>query len=185
MKNNKVVKGIVAGALGLSLLIGGGTFAVWYDSQSVTTGSVNSGSLAFKIGTQTWKSGATPISIDAYKVVPGDVLTLTSNIAITAQGTNLKATLNANTAGLIGDAQLRNALTIGLDVTGLTTAASKGAVEVTSADNGKTAVAVLTIAFPSVTSGTLGTDRANWWGSTAQNQKLDLSSIKFELTQHL
>jgi alternate signal-mediated exported protein len=185
MKSKKMVKGMVAGALGLSLLLGGGTFALWYDSQSVAEASVNSGELGFTIGTQSWKNGATPIDIATYKIVPGDVLTLTSNITIGAVGDNLKATLSADTSGVLGDAALSDALTFDLDVTGLTES-NPGQFEVTSADNDETVVAVLTITLPQVETGTLdAADQSNWWGSVAQNEAINLSSITFELAQHL
>ena len=45
---NKLVKGAVAGAAGIALLLGGaGTFALWNASTNVSTGSISTGTLAF------------------------------------------------------------------------------------------------------------------------------------------
>ncbi|NKW07734.1 alternate-type signal peptide domain-containing protein [Rhodococcus hoagii] len=57
---------------------GAGTFALWSDTETVTGGTINSGTLEF-VGTTaagTWYDGATAISdIANYRIVPGKTLT--------------------------------------------------------------------------------------------------------------
>src|ERR1700710_1730368 len=49
---NKLVKGAVAGAVGVTLLLGGaGTFALWNSTIGVSTGSISTGNLAFGTAT--------------------------------------------------------------------------------------------------------------------------------------
>ena len=43
---NKMIKGSIAGATGIALLMGGfGTYALWSDSQGISSGTVQSGTL--------------------------------------------------------------------------------------------------------------------------------------------
>jgi len=112
---NKLLKGSIAGAAGIALLLGGaGTFALWNDSAAASGGTVQSGALTVvakdAVG---WKdiSEGQPASewravdsgtvgqtgyIAADKLVPGDTVTYTQKFDITATGKNLKATLAFN-----------------------------------------------------------------------------------------
>jgi len=96
---NKLVKGSIAGAAGIALLLGGaGTLATWNSSATVaTTGSnITAGTLDIKATTGTsgdgWRDATKTIDIAAFKVVPGDVLTYTKTFDVTATGDNLTAT---------------------------------------------------------------------------------------------
>jgi alternate signal-mediated exported protein len=125
---NKLVKGAVATAAGVALLMGGaGTFAYWNASTGVTGGTIVAGQLTVVDGTPTdgvWtvqKNGAgtgATVSLSTYKATPGDVLTYTKTVKITATGDNLTAALSlapgsiaATTAGTTADVSLASYLT--------------------------------------------------------------------------
>ena len=201
MKNSKLAKGIAAGALGLTLLLGGGTFALWYQTQPVaTSGNINSGNLGFTVGTQVWKNvtgGNTSIAdITTFKMVPGDTVSLTAPVTLTASGDNLKATLKVDLSGLTGNAQLLAALKANTTYTiaatpGLanpTYNAGTGGYEIVAADNAKVASVIVSIHFPKAKDGdTPLADRSNWWGTgtaSAQSQAVQLNSLTFDLAQH-
>ncbi|GGL00895.1 hypothetical protein GCM10007382_21060 [Salinibacterium xinjiangense] len=101
---NKLVKGAVATAAGVALLMGGaGTFAYWNDSVGITGGTITAGNLVVTDATPTsgvWtvlKNGvgtATTITnIATFVASPGDKFTYTKSVTITATGDNLTATL--------------------------------------------------------------------------------------------
>lgn len=92
---NKMIKGSIAGATGIALLMGGfGTYALWSDSQGLGGGTVQSGTLDIvSVGTASWadvsadRTSATWSASD--KMVPGDKVTLTRSVTIDAEGKNL------------------------------------------------------------------------------------------------
>jgi alternate signal-mediated exported protein len=95
---NKMIKGSVAGATGIVLLMGGfGTYALWSDSTSVDQDTLKSGALDITgTGTATWadisSTGAVNGAWDpaSDKMVPGDTVKLTQPVTIDASGKNLK-----------------------------------------------------------------------------------------------
>ncbi|TFD65083.1 alternate-type signal peptide domain-containing protein [Cryobacterium sp. Hb1] len=104
---NKLTKGAIAGAAGLTLLLGGGTtFALWNSSAEVPGGTIVAGNLAVApsmvdgveaVGTWIVKDGtaagrAIPV-LSNFKASPGDVLVYTKSMHITASGDNLVAEL--------------------------------------------------------------------------------------------
>jgi alternate signal-mediated exported protein len=101
---NKLVKGAIATAAGVVLLMGGaGTFAYWNASTGITGGTIVAGQLTVSDPTPSdgvWtvqKDGtgtATVVTLADFKASPGDVLTYTKNVSITATGDNLTATLS-------------------------------------------------------------------------------------------
>ncbi|WP_167139200.1 alternate-type signal peptide domain-containing protein [Diaminobutyricimonas sp. TR449] len=98
---NKLVKGSIAGAAGIALLLGGAsTFALWNANATVAVGSIEAGTLALKSNTD----GGWTKDITAW--VPGDSDTYTETFVINAVGDNLQAELSAdfalpvNTAGV-------------------------------------------------------------------------------------
>ncbi len=102
---NKLIKGAVATAAGVALLMGGaGTFAYWNDSVGITGGTITAGNLAIVDATPTdgvWtvqKDGtgtATAVpNIAAFVASPGDKFTYTKTVKVTATGNNLVATLS-------------------------------------------------------------------------------------------
>src|SRR5688572_6565363 len=53
---NKMIKGSIAGATGVALLMGGfGTYALWSDSETLDGSSITSGVLGVEAGAVTWK----------------------------------------------------------------------------------------------------------------------------------
>ncbi|WP_104200254.1 alternate-type signal peptide domain-containing protein [Cryobacterium sp. Y29] len=104
---NKLTKGAIAGAAGLTLLLGGGTtFALWNSSAEVSGGTIIAGNLAVaptkvdgveaagrwivKDGTAAGR--AIPV-LSNFEASPGDVLVYTKSMHITASGDNLVAEL--------------------------------------------------------------------------------------------
>lgn len=94
---NKLAKGAIAGAAGIALLLGGaGTFAFWNSTAPVAGGTITAGDLLVEQdgATGTWSNQTGPIAnIAAYRIVPGDVLTFTDTVDVTAVGDTLVATL--------------------------------------------------------------------------------------------
>ena len=100
---NKLLVRAIAGAAGLTLLLGGaGTFALWNSSTSIAGGTITAGALTVvdNAAAGVWKSGATEIILSTYKIVPGDVLTYTKKVDITATGDNMVATLAVASASI-------------------------------------------------------------------------------------
>jgi alternate signal-mediated exported protein len=97
---NKLLKGSIAAAAGVALLMGGaGTFAYWNDSAPLTGNTITAGNLTVTAaaGSGTWTNAAgttyTDTTIANYRIVPGDVLTYTKDVSIVAVGDTLKATV--------------------------------------------------------------------------------------------
>ncbi|MDR7185052.1 alternate signal-mediated exported protein [Microbacterium trichothecenolyticum] len=92
----KIVKASIATTAGVILLLGGaGTFATWNSSATAQGASIMAGNLVVE-GSQdagTWTANGSAISIDDYRVVPGDVLTYTKTMKVGAEGDSLSATL--------------------------------------------------------------------------------------------
>lgn len=102
-------RGIVAGALGLGLLAGGSTFALWSSTTDADAGKINTGNLHVAVaGAPVWTDvsadvAGAPVAIpDAtkFKTVPGDTLNRTQNIDVTLAGDNINATLNVTSSVL-------------------------------------------------------------------------------------
>jgi alternate signal-mediated exported protein len=97
---NRATKGaIAAGAAGILLLGGAGTFALWEDTANISGGTVSTGELKLVLGTGTWAETDSPdtaINIDNFKMAPGDSLTYTTTVTATATGNNLHGELKIN-----------------------------------------------------------------------------------------
>src|SRR5690554_2007263 len=96
---NKLVKGSIAGAAGIALLLGGaGTFALWNDTETISSQKITTGNMELDATTPTWsnvtKTPAVPIEdINAFEVVPGHALTRTQTLTLSGTGNNLTADL--------------------------------------------------------------------------------------------
>ena len=112
---NKLVKGAVATAAGVALLMGGaGTFAYWNDSVGITGATITAGNLLVTNATPSdgvWsvqKNGLTTATattianIATFTASPGDKLTYTKKVSITATGDNLTATLALGAGSIAG-----------------------------------------------------------------------------------
>ena len=191
---NRFAKGAIAGAAGILLLLSGaGTFALWNGSASAAAGSVKSGTMTIATDavagawSVTHGSGsATAISnIANFRAVPGDVLTFTQKVDVTASGDNLSAVLSIDPASIkAGDASpssaaLVTALTSGMTVavgTPLPTGVTAGTAANTYNVSGTTGTTVLTVSV------TLPFD-SNTTGTVAQGGTVDLSALGFKLAQ--
>jgi alternate signal-mediated exported protein len=182
---NKLLKGAIAGAAGVALLLGGaGTFASWNSSSAITGGPITAGTLAITGSTAgTWKSGTTDIDLAKFKSVPGDVLTFTKSLTISASGDNLKAVLSINPASIAASTTaaadvelaklLSNPANVSLTATGTdVTLVTAGVYKVTTATT--SVVVTVTIKFPS---GTAGAENNTQAGS------VNLSNLAVLLTQ--
>jgi len=93
---NKLVKGSIAGAAGIALLLGGvGSLALWSDSASLTPTTITAGNLDIA---PTATAGAWAPALA--KIVPGDTTTYTQSYTVTATGDNMHATLSTNVGAI-------------------------------------------------------------------------------------
>ncbi|QDE36374.1 alternate-type signal peptide domain-containing protein [Microbacterium foliorum] len=173
----KVTKATIAGALGVVLLTGGTTFALWSDSANVNGGTVNSGTLALTpSGTPAWNDISTPtpvpITIADFLIVPGDTIEYTAAFTVDASGDNLSATLDvSDPVAATGDAALLAATTVTQTFTYVGgEPVTDGAI--TSADDGEVINVTVTIVFDESTPGT-----------TAQAESINLSDMTITLQQ--
>jgi alternate signal-mediated exported protein len=93
---NKLVKGAIATGVGVVLLMGGaGSLAYWNAGTNLGGATITAGNLSVApVGSGTWKNGAATISaIGSFRTVPGDSLTFTQDVTLTATGDNLKFTV--------------------------------------------------------------------------------------------
>jgi alternate signal-mediated exported protein len=188
---NRFTKGAIAGAVGIVLLLSGaGSFALWNGSASAAAGSVQSGTMTIVAnGTGTWTAAhgggaASPITISTFRAVPGDVLTFTQKVDISATGDNLSALLTVDPTSITAgpgaaSAQLAAALTSGMTVTipgtlptGITATATPNTYKVTGLAATTTVTVVVTLPFDPTTSGT-----------TAQGGTVDLTKLAITLQQ--
>ncbi|QBR91562.1 alternate-type signal peptide domain-containing protein [Nocardioides euryhalodurans] len=93
----KTVKGAVAGASGVALLVGGfGTYALWTDSEGLATHGVQSGRLDIASTPGVYDDANTAAADDwaaTDKLVPGDKVTYSQTFTVTAEGKNLEGTI--------------------------------------------------------------------------------------------
>lgn len=102
---NKKTTGILAGTAGAALLIGGGTFALWNDAETVAGGTITTGNLDIQQieGGWTWEDVSADrsdnpheIVLDEHQIVPGDTITGTIEFSAALQGDNLVAELGGD-----------------------------------------------------------------------------------------
>lgn len=114
---NRLLKGSIAGAAGLVLLLGGaGTFAYWNDQVGIAGGPVTAGQLDISDDgvAGVWRDQTnTVITPATFRVSPGDTLTYTDQLTVTASGINLVASL-ALTGGAIAPANPQTAADVAL-----------------------------------------------------------------------
>jgi alternate signal-mediated exported protein len=97
---NKLTKGMIAGAAGVVLLLGGGgTFALWNDSADIPGGTISSGELSIDATTAgVWHDVSfdtlpAVVIIDpaTFLMVPGDTVEYAQDVTLNATGNNLLA----------------------------------------------------------------------------------------------
>jgi alternate signal-mediated exported protein len=104
--NKKVLKGTLTVATGTALLVGGfGSFALWSDTEPLPSAPISAGELTLQTQAESWVDD----SLDAVttvwnpatdKLVPGDTVTLTVPITVTAVGKNLAGRIQLDRAAL-------------------------------------------------------------------------------------
>lgn len=190
---NKLLKGSIAGAAGVALLLGGaGTFAYWNSSATLAGDTIVSGNLAVTdstdAGVWTVNGGTAAIDLAGYLVVPGDVLTYTKTMSILASGDNLVATLDLGAASVTAATAAAEdvALAAELEESAVLSATGQGIAAVTGTPNTFTitpgageisqdVTVVATIAFPDST--LAGAENASMNGSVS------LADMALTLTQ--
>jgi alternate signal-mediated exported protein len=187
--SKKATKAVVATALGVALLAaGGGSFANWSDSQSYSRTDINSGRLELTSkGGVLKNSQGTLVNPATYAIVPGEVLTFSDTVTITAEGDVLAATLSTNAANVLAGAIGADAAAVSdrdRDLAAALVASQVLTVDgtvvdpahpfaVTAANNGDELDVQLQVTFPdSVT------------GLTAQDATANLGGLQVVLTQN-
>lgn len=186
---NKLAKGSIAGAAGIALLLGGaGTFALWNSSATVSGGTITAGDLLVEntdgLGTWADQNGAITTIAD-YRIVPGDTLTYTDTLQVTATGDNLVATLDLGdgsiaplVAGDAEDVALTGFLTEGAVLTASGTGISgTGPYTVTPGEAGVSEPVTVTVTLQFPSSATPGFENAAKLGAVS------LSDLTVTLTQ--
>lgn len=198
---NKLVKGAVATAAGVALLMGGaGTFAYWNDSVGVTGATITAGNLLVEApatapagdGWKVQKNGtgtaATVTNISSFVASPGDKFTYTKTINVTATGDNLVATLALGAGSITGAttgtadtalaAYLQKTASIAITGAGVAAIGTTGTFSVTPGTAGVTARPVtvsVVITYPK--SATAGAENDTKLGS------VNLSGLTVTLNQ--
>lgn len=94
----KKTTGVVAGIAGAALLMGGTTFALWSDSDTVDGAELTSGNLDIGVSEWAWqdvsgdRSGEPhDIDLNEFKIIPGDTIAGTFDVDLTLEGDNMAA----------------------------------------------------------------------------------------------
>lgn len=186
LRDRRLTKGVIIGAAGLALLVGGGSYALWFDNEDIPGGTVSAGQLDLALtgagtgGAGVWHAescaGAEIADISTYLISPGDVVCLAQPLDVIVTGDDIAATFSIDTSGVLGDTALIDAVTITSSLTPATGFASSGtnAWTVTPSDTAYSTSANVTFTFDVSTSAQI-----------AQLESIDLSSIEFSLDQTL
>ncbi|MFI2105164.1 alternate-type signal peptide domain-containing protein [Isoptericola sp. NPDC019693] len=171
------VKGTVAAAAGIAVLLGGaGTFALWNTSGAIGGAASETGTLTADFsGTTDWQD-VTPgaanaiTDITTFHMVPGDVIEGTTTLTVTATGENLvvAATLDDTQATLPDD------VTATITLTDAAHSDSGESLALTGSDAGTTydLTAVVSLAF----------DQS---AEASKSAAINLQDVKIDLQQVL
>ena len=157
---NTMIKGSIAGATGIALLMGGfGTYAVWSDSENLAENGVQSGQLNIDTAAGVYDDANTTASDDwtaTDKLVPGDKVTYTQVFTVKGDGKNLAGTIKLNTQamspnGFAGTGSLTRSVDVVASGAGATSVTKDNATEFSFSDPFGTATltATVTYTFPS------------------------------------
>lgn len=101
---NNIMKGSIAGAVGVAMLMGGfGSYALWSDSEDLAVQGVQSGELTIDTAAGQYDDANTGTAGDwtaGDKMVPGDKVTYTQVFTVTGSGKNLKGTISLATPAM-------------------------------------------------------------------------------------
>ncbi|MCU1545678.1 MAG: putative exported protein [Homoserinimonas sp.] len=186
----KLIKGSIAGAAGIALLLGGGsTFALWSDADVVNAGKVQTGVLRIDtVGLPAWADISPRRFGDTFDpatnlLVPGDVVTYSQMVAIKASGKNLQAQLSFDPISIGIHPELKGVVSVHLTTTAdaasdaqiLSDGFQSNSYTIIPGDDTVTALqVVITIAFDPNTTGVGAQNLANG---------IDLSGLSYTLTQ--
>ncbi|WP_104200258.1 alternate-type signal peptide domain-containing protein [Cryobacterium sp. Y29] len=186
-----MLKGSIAGAAGVALLLGGaGTFALWNGDAAIAGATITAGTLTVEASEGIWSDGAgSTINPEEYFIVPGDTLTYATTLTVDAKGDNLQANLNVPEGSIAAtdstaeqDVALNAALevttTLTTDVDGVAveSPAADGPFAVNASDGTQEYLVTVTVHFPS---------GAPVYDNAAQAGSVDLSKFDVTLTQTL
>jgi alternate signal-mediated exported protein len=150
---NKFLKSSLATTAGVALLLGGaGTLALWNDTAGINAGTVTSGVL------DVTNASAGSWDKTIAKIVPGDTITYTDELQLTATGDNLKATVVSNIAAItnnITGATVTSTIVVTDSSDAVVTPA---AGKYTLGGGSYTATVTLTVTFPTSVSNQVGQD---------------------------
>lgn len=173
----KALRAGVAIAAGIALLAGaGGTFARWFDSQTVSTGEITSGELVLGEASDISWTEATlgELSLEelaAYRMVPGDEVTYSATVTPTIVGDNLVASLTADLPTATGG--LAEWVVVEASVLG-------GGADLTEEDSGEPVEVQVVVSLPFSVGGEPGAGN----GTDGQDAVLDLSDLTMSLVQN-
>lgn len=113
-------KGFLAGAAGVGLLLGGSTFALWSDNDTVDGAKITAGNLAVKVDRAHWRDisddrtdNSHRIHLRNFKIIPGDEIQGEYKVNVGLTGDNMVAELSLAQKGKTAG----GALADGLDIT--------------------------------------------------------------------
>jgi alternate signal-mediated exported protein len=158
---NKTVKGSLAGAAGVALLMGGfGSYALWSDSEDLGANGVSSGVLTIDTSAGSYDDANTAAAGDwtaSDKMVPGDKVTYTQTFSVAGTGKNLKGSIalaNPGSTNTFSSNMVRTVKITSSNGTIVPVSGSDTSFTFASPFNTATLTAVVTYDFSSATSGT-------------------------------
>lgn len=187
MKN--FLKASIATAAGVTLLLGGaGTFASWNASATTQGATIAAGNMVVADSgvAGTWTANGSTIALDGYSIAPGDTLTYTKTMDVSAEGDSIQATLGL-TGGSIVAADVTDAAdqalagyllsnaTLAASGTGITGTGPTFTVAPGTGVVDETVTVSVTISFPA--GDTVGGN------NDAMNGAVNLSDLTVTLTQ--
>jgi alternate signal-mediated exported protein len=104
--NKTVLKGALTVVTGTALLVGGfGSFALWSEQDPLPSAPISAGELSLQAQTESWVDESPDTATTAWdpatdQLVPGDTVTLTVPLTVTAVGKNLAGTIQLDGAAL-------------------------------------------------------------------------------------
>lgn len=178
---NKATKGaIAAGAAGILLLGGAGTFALWEDNATVNPESISTGVLTLDVAPGEWNDVTDPLApetindISSFDIVPRDKITYTTEVTVTAEGNNLEGELKINQTALTTSAAAASYLTVSVANT------AAGAAGLTVDGNG---VITFTTAATYTFDVTVTVEFEDAGDAVGQNANIDLAALALTLDQ--
>ncbi|WP_218017277.1 alternate-type signal peptide domain-containing protein, partial [Rhodococcus marinonascens] len=173
--NNKLKGAVAAGAATVLLAGGAGTMAAWNAATDVGGGEIGAGALALtQKAAPEWSDQNGVIEVTDFRAVPGDVLTYQASFQVTAQGTNLRASLAVDEATIVGDEAFSGVVDHKITATsgGDPVPVDADGVVITSAFDDRTVDVRVIITFDADTD-----------GDAAQSVQVDLNNFNVTLRQ--